>query len=112
MCVKLGRMLRSNEHVDHIDNDKTNDSIDNLQILSRKENLRKYADTLTSKPRVKYICPFCQKVFDTRHGNSHLVNSKKFELKTCSHSCSSNLQKLRLSKEEKYLINEKSIIKE
>ena len=34
MAVKLGRMLRDDEQVDHIDNDKTNDDINNLQILS------------------------------------------------------------------------------
>ena len=46
MCVKLGRYLQPGEEVDHIDNDKTNDSIDNLQILTGEENIRKYRDTL------------------------------------------------------------------
>ena len=45
MSVKLGRMLRDDEQVDHIDNDKTNDSIDNLQILSKRDNIAKYQDT-------------------------------------------------------------------
>lgn len=38
LSVKLGRYLTDGEHVDHIDNDKTNDHIDNLQILSAKQN--------------------------------------------------------------------------
>ena len=42
MSVKLGRMLRDDEQVDHIDNDKTNDSIDNLQLLTPEENRAKY----------------------------------------------------------------------
>lgn len=46
MAVKLGRFLRSDEQVDHIDNDKTNDSIDNLQILTMRENIQKYLDTV------------------------------------------------------------------
>lgn len=46
MSVKLNRFLDRNEEVDHIDNDKTNDSIENLQILSSKENKEKFLRTL------------------------------------------------------------------
>ena len=45
MAIKLGRMLDSNEQVDHIDNDKTNDDINNLQLLTPEENLAKYQAT-------------------------------------------------------------------
>ena len=45
MAIKLGRLLRDDEQVDHIDNDKTNDSIDNLQILSKEDNIAKYQET-------------------------------------------------------------------
>lgn len=41
MSVKLKRFLTSDEQVDHIDNDKTNDDINNLQVLSVKENQQK-----------------------------------------------------------------------
>lgn len=41
MSVKLKRYLKDDEHVDHIDNDKTNDDINNLQILSQTENNQK-----------------------------------------------------------------------
>ena len=37
----LGRSLTDEEEVDHIDNDNTNDNIENLQILTREENMRK-----------------------------------------------------------------------
>jgi hypothetical protein len=39
--IKYGRKMLPNETVDHIDEDKTNDSIDNLQILTRKDNIIK-----------------------------------------------------------------------
>lgn len=39
----LGRELESWEHVDHIDEDKTNDDISNLQILTNSANARKSA---------------------------------------------------------------------
>lgn len=38
----LGRQLESWEHVDHIDEDKTNDALSNLQILSSKQNHAKF----------------------------------------------------------------------
>lgn len=48
MSVKLGRELTKDETVDHIDNDPTNDDINNLQILSSLENIQKYRNTLPS----------------------------------------------------------------
>ena len=41
MEIKLNRVLEKGEVVDHIDEDKTNDNIDNLQVLSNKENIIK-----------------------------------------------------------------------
>lgn len=41
MSVHLGRFLTPSEHVDHIDEDKTNDDIDNLQLLTQTENSKK-----------------------------------------------------------------------
>lgn len=37
----IGRPLEKWETVDHIDEDFTNDNLDNLQILSRKNNIQK-----------------------------------------------------------------------
>jgi len=37
---ELGRKLSSNEDVHHIDGDKTNNSFENLMILSRQEHLK------------------------------------------------------------------------
>jgi hypothetical protein len=39
--LKLKRILDSDETTDHIDGDPSNDSIDNLQVLSRSENSKK-----------------------------------------------------------------------
>lgn len=54
----LGRSLTSAETVDHIDNDKTNNDITNLQILTREENSAK---AMSENPRkvYKFACPVC-----------------------------------------------------
>lgn len=56
MATKLGRRLEKWEHVDHINNDKLDDSVGNLQILAPADNIRK-----SSKPKsyVKRVCPVC-----------------------------------------------------
>lgn len=39
--VSLGRQLVGNETTDHVDGDKTNDAVTNLQVLSLAENISK-----------------------------------------------------------------------
>ena len=38
ISVHIGRFLEPSEHVDHIDNDKKNDDMSNLQVLTLAEN--------------------------------------------------------------------------
>ena len=59
MEQKLGRLLLLTETVDHIDGNKTNDSIKNLQILSRGENIRK---SVIPAPQYTFVCPVCNEV--------------------------------------------------
>ena len=57
----LGRELLPDETVDHIDNDFTNDSLDNLQILSRADNTRKGRQNNSRKMQyVEFECPICK----------------------------------------------------
>ena len=55
MAVHLRRFLKDCEHVDHIDGNKSNDSIHNLQILSCTENNRK----THCVGKYILICPIC-----------------------------------------------------
>lgn len=62
MEKQLGRKLGADETVDHIDEDSTNDSIANLQILSRSDNSKKHWVLLGKRTEyVDIICPKCGK---------------------------------------------------
>ena len=83
---KLGRKLESHETCDHIDNDPTNNSLDNLQVLSRADNIRKQA-ALTPMELGTFTCPVCNCSFtrpmcDVR-GNLKKNKSGPY----CSRSC-------------------------
>lgn len=68
MSVSLGRMLERHEVVDHINNDKLDDRIDNYQIISPAENTRKSSKGITYKD---FICPVCNKEFKLEARQSH-----------------------------------------
>jgi hypothetical protein len=60
----IGRKLKEWETVDHIDEDKTNNKISNLQILSRKDNAKKSMDQPHRKRKISsFTCSICSSVF-------------------------------------------------
>lgn len=62
METKLGHKLNPNEHVDHIDEDKTNDNENNLQILSQAENNKKSIKINRPCKLYTFNCPICDKL--------------------------------------------------
>lgn len=79
LSCKEKRFLNPNEQADHIDEDKTNDIIENLQILSQKENHHKKFKV--GQTMVKFICPVCNTNFELTARHSHRENP------TCSRKC-------------------------
>ena len=65
MSVKLGRFLSDQEEVDHIDDNKTNDDINNLQILTPEQNREKQRLHYINNVQQKFdlSCPQCGKDF-------------------------------------------------
>lgn len=61
MGVKLGHEVPANVQVDHIDNDKTNDSIENLQLLSPGDNRAKEEQRYRDEDQCLYgyECNYC-----------------------------------------------------
>lgn len=54
----LGRKLEAWEEVDHINNDCTDDRIENYQLLTRNENITKSAQPAET---YTFVCPACGK---------------------------------------------------
>ncbi len=81
MAVKEKRFLLKDEHVDHIDDDKTNDSIKNLQILSPLENSKKAGKGITLQG---FVCPECGICFQAPKNQSEGRN-----VRYCSRKCAS-----------------------
>lgn len=91
----LDRYLSSHEEVDHIDDDKTNDVITNLQILSSLENREKQSKYLEP---ILQICWWCEKAFEltqkqqrTRHQNRLRTLTGPFCSRTCAGQYSTSL---------------------
>ena len=62
---KLGRLLLPHETCDHIDGDHTNNCFENLQVLSRSDNVRKHAVLQPAEFGV-FTCPICNCSFTKR----------------------------------------------
>lgn len=80
----LGRELLPTEAVDHIDNNPMNDRIENYQILTPAENVKKSAKGRTM---VNFVCPTCANQFqkELRHAN---LSKKRGAPSYCSRRCS------------------------
>lgn len=84
----LGRSLLEHETCDHIDGDFTNNSLENLQVLSRSENAAK---NMALKPaeQIYCVCPECNKSFykNMREVRRNQIAKNKAG-PFCSKSCS------------------------
>jgi len=84
MSVKLGYFVPEDMDVDHIDGNQLNDSIDNLQLLPKSDNIRK--SMTTGRDFVTLICPICKKEFTKERRETHLGRSRR-KPTCCSKRC-------------------------
>lgn len=120
MEIHLGRYLDDDETVDHIDEDFTNNNINNLRVLKRKIHCKN--DALRNKP-MSFVCPECGIEFvlfgDKLHDAS--CNRKKGKAGPfCGRSCAGKygqkiqygLEKLpaKIIELEKYKLRDEKIV--
>lgn len=91
MSVKLGRFLKKEEEVDHIDHNKANDHLSNLQILTRAQNNIKEAKK-RGKQKVKIKCPNCGEIFCAKKGKTQAIKCFEGKITYCSRLCYKNFE--------------------
>lgn len=65
VCIDIGSYLPDGYEVDHIDGDRTNDVISNLQIISKEDHLEKTKKEMTTgRTMIKLVCPNCFNSFE------------------------------------------------
>ena len=88
----LGRKLREDEEVHHKDHDKTNDVIENLEVINSTEH-RKHHNPLKYKDTIEQ-CYVCGKSFTftaKQHSNKYKERKRKLDTVDkyfCSRKCS------------------------
>ncbi len=93
MSVQLGYIVPDGLEVDHKDDDKTNDTINNYQLLTKTQNRLKQAiSSATAKddePLYGYECAHCHTRFliDAQERDKR-IKANKTELPFCTHRCS------------------------
>lgn len=97
MCVHLGQFLPLGYEVDHIDNDKTNDTIENLQVLfaddNREKRHRHYIECV--QVRHSFNCAFCSKKFVLTDRQVKMKQKAGIINYYCSRNCSQEAMKAR-----------------
>lgn len=104
----LERFLVTDEHVDHIDSNPFNDTIENLQILSAKVNCG--ADALRINPILTLKCVWCKASFTRtcKRNSDHIKRGLAGPF--CSPKCSGTYSgKLLKGETEKLPVQEKFI---
>jgi len=82
----LGRLLDKNEVVHHKNENKKDNRIENLQVMTNEEHVR-YHMQKRGITMVDLICPCCNKRFTRRKRETFLVKKGKFSYTCCSRSC-------------------------
>lgn len=93
----LGRILHSDEEVHHKDEDFTNNSLDNLEVLNRS-NHRKIHLKKDAQHRIfhTYVCPCCSNEFEKEYRSvRNNQESKGRPGPFCSRSCSGRFNQMK-----------------
>lgn len=88
---KLGRKLLDDEDVDHIDTDKTNNKLENLQVLTKAAHKVKTSVECQQTYIVEY-CFVCKEKFYMLPKNYN-ANKKRNKRNTCSTTCAASLSR-------------------
>jgi hypothetical protein len=81
----LGRLLDKNEIVHHIDGNKKNNCIDNLQLMKASEHVSFHMKQ-RGQTMLELICPYCKTIFEKPKRSTH-IGKKQGKATFCSIPC-------------------------
>lgn len=83
---KIHRSLLPSEHVHHIDEDKSNNNIENLELLTASEHSKRHSEVMDLLP---FVCNCCGSSFSMKPYEYRLrVGRNKSGKVFCSRKCS------------------------
>lgn len=83
VCVDMGSLITDDYEVDHIDNDCTNDDLNNLQVITISAHREKTSkERSTGRTMVELVCSNCNKTFSREKRLVH-----KGAIPKCSRRC-------------------------
>lgn len=88
----LGRLLNSNEVVHHIDGNKKNNDISNLEVMDYREHVKRHVHSF-GRAYVLLKCPYCGVVFERTKNKSFLIKKNKLNCTFCSRTCSAKFSR-------------------
>lgn len=86
VCVKMGYILSSDFEVDHINKDRTDDRLENLQIMSKFDHREKSRKEMTTGRNTRVLsCVICGSEFERE------VRQIRYRNNLCSRSCNGKM---------------------
>lgn len=90
---KIGRLLNENEIVHHLNENKKDNSPNNLELMTNQEHGRHHGANKFSTV-VDLRCPWCTKIFTRCRNKTHLI-AKRGNYTCCSRQCNGKLSRSR-----------------
>jgi len=85
--INTGEIPGSGQIVHHINEDKTDNRFENLEVLDRSEHAKHHGDQ-KKKMMVILRCPACSEIFERARNKTHLVKGGMASY--CSRSCAAS----------------------